>query len=215
MDQPEWNDELSRAYVRYMETNVRFDHRSWARRIAADCRDLPAEATVVDVAGGPAFLSLELAPLLVRPRVILADGAALMVELADERAKARGRQIEGHVCPAEQLDLADGVADLVVCKHFLRLAADVDASLREMARILRPGGRAYLVDFNSAGPRLGIRLLTLWIKLTAPPFLRGMFPATVRSGLAATSVPPRVRTAGFAQAELLHAGVSYLVRAVR
>jgi hypothetical protein len=37
----------------------------------------------------------------------------------------------------------------------------------------------------------------------------------MRSALSASTLPARVRDAGFAQAEVLHSGVSYLVRAVR
>jgi ubiquinone/menaquinone biosynthesis C-methylase UbiE len=211
----EWSAETSRAYARYMETNVPHDHRVAAKRIAADWPTLARGATVVDVAGGPAFLLLELAPLLAEPRLVVTDGSAEMIELGHERAKARGFELEGHVCPAEQLTLADGSADLVVCKHFLRLASDLDASLREMARILRPGGRAYFVDFNAERPWLGSKLLQLWILFTAPSFIRWSFGKTMALGLPASSLPARLRAAGFASAEVLRSSVSYLVRATR
>jgi ubiquinone/menaquinone biosynthesis C-methylase UbiE len=214
MNELEWSEEASRAYARYMESNVRHDHRPFAARIAADWPELPPSATVVDVAGGPAFLLLELAPLLREPRLVVTDGSATMVELGRERARARGREIDGRVCPAEKLDLADGTVDLIVCKHFLRLAEDADACLREMVRVLRPGGRAYLIDFNREGPWLGARLLHLWIALTAPAFIRRSFGETMGRGWPASSVPARAEAAGFARGAVLHRGVSYLVRAM-
>jgi ubiquinone/menaquinone biosynthesis C-methylase UbiE len=215
MSEIEWNDETCQQYARYMETVVPHDHRKFAARIARDWPEVPAHATVVDIAGGPAFLALELAPCLTEPRLVVTDLAPRMIELGHQRAAARGRTVEGRVCPAEALDLPDASADLVLCKHFVRLAADLEACLREMVRILKPGGRAYLIDFNADRPWLGAMLLRNWIKLTAPPFIRAGFSASMALGLPAASLPARLRAAGFAEADVLRNSVSYLVRAVR
>jgi ubiquinone/menaquinone biosynthesis C-methylase UbiE len=215
MSDIEWSDENSRAYARYMETNVPRDHRPFAQRILADWPDIPAGATVVDIAGGPGFLILELAPGLKHPRLIVTDISPAMIELGHERARARGFQLQAELCSAEKLGLSAGSVDLVLCKHFLRLAGDADAALREMARVLKPGGRAYLIDFNAERPWLGAKLLHFWIMLTAPPFLRQSFGATMKLGWAASTVPPRVLAAGFSRAEVLRSSVSYLVRATR
>ena len=51
---------------------------------------------------------------------------------------ARGR--------AEQLPWADGCFDAVLCECALSLCSDPDAALREMGRILRPGGHLVLTD---------------------------------------------------------------------
>lgn len=209
----EWTEEMSREYAAYMEKNVPRDHRQWALRIAADGPEIPAGATVVEVAAGPAFLLFEVAPLFKTPRLIVTDSSPTMLKIAMERAKARGREIETHLCPAEKLDLPDHTADLVLCKHFLRFAPDLPAVLREMRRILKPGGRAYCIDFNPRGPWLGSNLLLLWIRLTAPPFIRQNFAAAMRMGPPVSTLPASFQAAGFAHAEVLHAGVSYLLRA--
>jgi ubiquinone/menaquinone biosynthesis C-methylase UbiE len=207
MTEQEWSEETSRVYAQYMETNVPHDHRPHARRITADWPELPAGAVALDVAGGPAFLLLEIAPLLREPRLILADSSPIMLKIA------RGRAIETILSPAEKIALPDASVDLVLCKHFLRLAPDLDAALREMARVLKPAGRAYLIDFNAEGPWLGTNLLKLWILLTAPRFLSGVFGQTLRASLPASSLPARCLAAGFASAEVLTSGVSYLARA--
>lgn len=211
----EWTEEMSREYARYMEMNVKYDHREWAKMIAADWPQVPASASVVDVAGGPAFLLLEVAPLLKEPQLILTDGSPLMITIGQERAAPRHYEIEGHVCLAEQLALPDATADLVLCKHFLRFAQDLDQSLREMARVLKPGGRAYLIDFNGEGPWLGSLLLRLWIRCTAPTFISTNFARSMALGLPAASLPERIKAAGFSEAVVLYSGVSYLIRAVR
>ena len=211
----EWTEQVSREYTRYMETVVRHDHRPCAQRILADWPDCPAGATVVDVAGGPGFMLLELGPHVPRARMILTDISEAMIELGRERARARGHEIEGKVCPAERLDLPDAAADLLVCSHFLRLAPDLDGTLREAARVLRPGGRAYFADFNQEGSWPLKRLLHLWIVLTAPAFFRRSFGETLRIALPASTLPARLRAAGFRDARVVHDGVSFLVRADR
>jgi ubiquinone/menaquinone biosynthesis C-methylase UbiE len=215
MSEQEWTEELSRDYTRYMEKNLRYDTRPWARRIAADCSDLPAGAAVLDVAGGPAFLLLELAPLLPSPRLLLADFAPTMIKLGQERAAARGLTVEGYTCPAEKLGLPAASVDVAICKHFLRLASDVDAVLGELARVLKPGGRAYIVDFNGEAPRLGATMLRFWIRLTAPKYLSVDFDRSIRTGLPASTLPERLVRAGFREADVLAGGVAYLVRGTR
>jgi ubiquinone/menaquinone biosynthesis C-methylase UbiE len=215
MSDIEWDDQTCQEYARYMETVVPHDHRRFAARIARDWPEVPAGATVVDIAGGPAFLSLELAPYLTEPRLVVADMAPRMIEIGHQRAAARGRTVEGHLCPAEALDLGDASADLVLCKHFVRLATDLDACLREMVRILKPGGRAYVIDFSADRPWFGAMLLRTWIQLTAPPFLRRNFRASMALGLPPANLLPRLTAAGFQGANVLRSSVSYLVRAVR
>jgi ubiquinone/menaquinone biosynthesis C-methylase UbiE len=215
MAEVEWTEEMSRLYAAYMKRNVKHDHRRWAEWIARDWPEAPAGATVADVAGGPAYLLLELAPRLKSPRLVLTDSSPVMVKLAGEQGERLGLAIETHLCPAEKLDLPDASVDLVTCKHALRFAPDQDAVLRELARVTKPGGRAYCIDFNPDGPRLGSLLLLSWIKLTAPRFIAANFGPSMRMGPSPDALLARFRAAGFRAADLLHPGVSYLIRAVR
>jgi ubiquinone/menaquinone biosynthesis C-methylase UbiE len=147
--------------------------------------------------------------------VIVTDLSPTMLENGRERAAARRIPIECRLCPAEKLDAAPGSVDVVVCKHFLRLARDVDAVFAELARVLKPGGRTYVIDFDGEAPWLTGRLLELRVRLTAPAFLRENFPASRRSGLPASGLPSRLQAAGLTDAAVLHRGVASMVRAVR
>lgn len=209
----DWTSDLDRAYVTYMESVVKHDHRPRAREIRDDVGELPPGATVVDVAGGPAFLLLELAPLLPGARLVLVDPSATMLAHGVERARARGFELTTVESPAEAIGLPDGTADLLVCKHFLRLAPDLDGALGEMHRILKPGGRAYFVDFNGAAPRLGKIALWAWVRATAPPEIGKNFWDTIGRGLTVPAVLERLARAGFQRGTVLHEGVAYVVRA--
>jgi demethylmenaquinone methyltransferase/2-methoxy-6-polyprenyl-1,4-benzoquinol methylase len=74
-----------------------------------------------------------------------------MLELGRRRLEDRG--ISGNVTyalvNAEQLPFADHEFDAVTIAFGLRNVTDKDAALREMFRILRPGGRALILEFST------------------------------------------------------------------
>jgi ubiquinone/menaquinone biosynthesis C-methylase UbiE len=55
---------------------------------------------------------------------------------------------------AERLPFADGSFDHVVCSLVLCSVEDLDAALREAARVLRPGGRLHLIEHVRGHGRL-------------------------------------------------------------
>jgi hypothetical protein len=68
-----WTEEQSEAYAAYMETNVKHDHRRWARAIRADWPGFPGGGTIVDLAADgplPGRIALYLWIRATAPRVI-------------------------------------------------------------------------------------------------------------------------------------------------
>jgi SAM-dependent methyltransferase len=72
--------------------------------------------------------------------VVGIDLAPALIETARERAAERGLAIDYRVGDCERLDLPDASFDVVLCVHVLEHVPDDAAALRELHRILKPGG---------------------------------------------------------------------------
>lgn len=106
----------------------------------------PAPSMVVlDLACGPGHTSLVLAPRVAR--VVAYDPAPNMLLETEKAARARGlKNLETRRGLAEQLLFEDATFDLVVSRIAPHHFADVERSVRELARVLKPGGRGVVAD---------------------------------------------------------------------
>jgi ubiquinone/menaquinone biosynthesis C-methylase UbiE len=105
--------------------------------------------TVLDYGCGPGWLAIELARR-VGPRgaVDAVDLNDAFLELAAKHAAAEGvsERIRFHRATDDRLPLADASVDRVIAKNVLEYVSDLDATLRDFRRVLRPGGRLHVVD---------------------------------------------------------------------
>ncbi len=121
----------------------------WSRQLypaqekLLDMAALELGERVLDVACGTGLVTLRAAGL-VGPygAAIGVDISQGMVDRAAERADARGLgQVRFLRMEAESLELRDGSFDVALCSLGLMYVADPVAALREIRRVLRPGGR--------------------------------------------------------------------------
>ena len=114
-------------------------------QVVAAADPAPGER-VLDVACGTGVVSVAAAQAVgAHGRVLGIDLSGAMVHAAAERAQAQGlRHAAFERMDAEQLALPDGGFDLALCALGLMYLPDPAAALREMRRVLRPGGRAAL-----------------------------------------------------------------------
>ena len=124
-------------------------HRQWKRQLVRSLQPQPGE-TWLDLCCGTGDLALELARC-VRPggRVVGLDAAAAPLELARQRQR-RQPWLSLDWCQGDALQtgLASASVDGVVMAYGLRNLADPAAGLAEIHRLLKPGGRAGVLDFN-------------------------------------------------------------------
>jgi ubiquinone/menaquinone biosynthesis C-methylase UbiE len=99
----------------------------------------------LDVATGTGNTALALAPLVLR--AIGLDVASGMLDQARARAQAENIQnVEFITGSAEDLPFPDAEFSLVVSRHAPHHFHDLDKFLREVRRVLKPGGRLVVAD---------------------------------------------------------------------
>jgi len=96
---------------------------------------------VLELGCGTGFflLNLKLAGVVEHGHVT--DLSPGMVEVARRNASRLGFEVEGRVADAERIPYDDGTFDLVVGHAVLHRIPDCEQALREVLRVLRPGGR--------------------------------------------------------------------------
>jgi SAM-dependent methyltransferase len=107
---------------------------------------------VLELACGPGGLGLA-AALRVAPdgEVVLSDVAVEMTAIAAARAESAGiAHVSTAVLDLEEIDQPDASYDAVLCREGFMFALDPASAARELARVLRPGGRVALAVW---GPR--------------------------------------------------------------
>ena len=102
---------------------------------------------ILDVGCGHGRGLTELATRAGNGCVVGVDPSELMVEIAAQRNRAliEAARVNVVLAPVESLPFDDDVYDKVLCVHVLYFWKDLDASLREIARVLKPGGRLGLL----------------------------------------------------------------------
>ena len=123
-------------------------HRVWKGLFATALRPSPGR-TLLDLASGTGDVGFAWRRLG-GGAAILSDVNAAMLSVGRDRAIGRGL-VEGLsflVADAEALPLPDRSVDTVSMAFGLRNCTDKDAVLREVRRVLRPGGRFLCLEFS-------------------------------------------------------------------
>jgi arsenite methyltransferase len=106
---------------------------------------LRPEMAVADIGSGTGFVTAGLAPLV--KRVCVVDGSAAMLEVAKKNLSAFGN-IEFHEADGTSLPFPEESLDAVFSNMYLHHTTDPLAAIREMVRVLRPGGRLVITDMD-------------------------------------------------------------------
>ncbi len=110
--------------------------------------NVPADGLILDVASGTAGVALQLAERT-QARVVGVDLTEQMLRQGQRRVAAAGMRdrITLAAGRAEQLPFPDASVDALTFTYLLRYVQDPQATLAELARVLKPGGTMASLEF--------------------------------------------------------------------
>ena len=124
--------------------------KRWRRKVRAEIQLILDDegAVVLDVACGTGDLSLELAEHS-KAQIIGTDFCRPMLEIADRKSQIANSTVPYVEADAMNLSFADSSFDALTIAFGLRNLANFSAGLKELHRVLKPGGRIAILEFSS------------------------------------------------------------------
>ncbi|HEX2392325.1 MAG TPA: bifunctional demethylmenaquinone methyltransferase/2-methoxy-6-polyprenyl-1,4-benzoquinol methylase UbiE [Solirubrobacterales bacterium] len=181
-------------------------HHRWRERAAERAELGPGDAAL-DVCCGTGDLALELSRRVTPDgRVVGCDFSEPMLDLAREKADARHAEgVRFEWADALRLPYDAARFDAVTVGFGVRNLADLDRGLRELARVLKPGGRAVILEITQpARPPLSFffslwfdRIVPLLGVLSSDPEAYSYLPQSVRSFPSPRGLAEKLNAAGF------------------
>jgi demethylmenaquinone methyltransferase/2-methoxy-6-polyprenyl-1,4-benzoquinol methylase len=209
LDEPEVRAMFNRiagVYDRLNSVMTAGLHHRWRAR-AVDLAAVGAGSRVLDVATGTGDLALALAERVTPGgEVVGLDFAPEMLVIAGRKAAAapRSASLRFEAGNALALPYADGEFDAVTAGFGVRNFSDLDRGLREMVRVVRPGGRVVILEATTPQRPPLSSFFSLWFDRVVP--LLGRFagdsaayqylPASVRRFPGPTELAAKLVDAG-------------------
>ena len=129
-------------------------HRLW-KAYTVMVANLQPGQRALDIAGGTGDLALAFSKQVgASGQVVHTDINEAMLRTGRDRLLDAGVILPTVVCDAEKLPFPDGHFDLVSVAFGLRNMTHKDAALREMARVLKPGGKLLVLEFSQVAQPL-------------------------------------------------------------
>ena len=136
---------------------------------------------VLDIAAGTGEPGLTIASMLEGGKVVITDLADHMLDTAREKAEKLGiKNVEFRACDACELPFEDNTFDAISCRMGFMFFPDMELAVKEMVRVLKPGGRVASAVWN--GPEKNFWVTAMMGTIgryietpTPPPGAPGMF----------------------------------------
>ena len=129
---------------------------TWSQNVRVmDALSIEPVDHVLDIGCGHGRSLAELAARAPRGHIVGVDPSELMVEIAEQwnRSLIEANRVDVVLSTVESLPFPDGVFDKAQCVHVLYFWKDIETLLREIVRVLKPGGYLGLLFRTNADPK--------------------------------------------------------------
>jgi len=188
------------------------DYVELAQRIA---REIPEGSRVLEVAPGPGYFSIALAKLGSHA-ITGMDLSPTMVEIARKKASEAGVRVEFLQGSASKMPLQTGCFDFLLCRAAFKNFAQPVEALREMCRVLRPGGRALIIDMRGDVTRGELNQAVDAMKSSGVNRLINKIvfrTVLLRSAYTRVQFEAMLAQAGFSHVEIAQSGIGFEISA--
>jgi ubiquinone/menaquinone biosynthesis C-methylase UbiE len=167
---------------------------------------------VLEVAPGPGYLAIELARLGLTVSTL--DISRAFVRIAAENAVRAGVKLDIRLGDAAHMPFADESFDFAVCCAAFKNFSDPVGALKQMRRVLRPGGRALLVDMRREASDGEIAAEVTKMKLGGVDalFTRGALRSLRRRAYTAADFTRMIGEAGYSASRIDPGPIGFEIR---
>jgi ubiquinone/menaquinone biosynthesis C-methylase UbiE len=148
---PAMEGAVARWYARIRKPDQ--EHEQTVQQVLAL---LPPGSRILEVAPGPGYMAIDLArrgPY----QVVGLDISKTFVEMASANAREAGLAVDFQQGSASAIPFADESFDFLLCRAAFKNFSEPARALSEMHRVIRPGGKAVVIDLRRDASRDEIR----------------------------------------------------------
>ena len=124
--------------------------KMWRRRVVRKVSRMKPEK-IMDLATGTGDLAIKMAKAMPKAKIMGVDLSEKMLAVAAEKVRRKG--LDDHIAlyqgDAENLDVTDGVLDVVTVAFGVRNFGNLEQGLSEIMRSLRSGGHIVVLEFST------------------------------------------------------------------
>lgn len=164
--------------LRHLEVTYRAPEVAAQRRVLLETAAARSGECALDIGCGPGFVTEELARAVGPGGTVHAmDNSESSVAMARQRCSGYAN-VQFQLAEATQLPYPENHFDLAISTQVYEFVPDIKTALSELYRVLRPGGRAAIIDtdwhtilWHSGDPARMARILKAWDEHLAHPVL--------------------------------------------
>ncbi len=174
------------------------------RAVAGEVTSEARSGELMELGTGTGLLAIELGSRARDLQVTTADSSPDAVHLAETRIHnaGLGRQVKVALADDGEIPFLDGTYDYVLSFGKLHSWAEPDNMMREIHRVLRSGGKAWIYDFRTDMTEEGWNLVRERVDPLKRPLFDGMVVNPWRAAFTEGEIRSLVAASAFVQAEV-------------